>query len=1172
MNQTLPFNTMASPVDGYRLVHLEIQNFGFYHGAHSFPLSRLGSVFTGENGAGKSTAVDAFGLLLFEQPAFNSASSENRRARNVESYYLGTYGEDEDRDGSGEVSRKRKKLRDFGSPIGATAILARFSTRSGKILTLARLLHMPSPQAYNWRNIVTDIEIGIDELLPFRSVREIQRRIGQPGTLVTEKNSAYFQRIANEFGFRDRQAARPAFQMLEKAIGAKTIPSLESFAQEHIFPLGDLGEVTEAVAKSLHAVREILNELQVDREKLTHLKRITGSFDVIERNEAQYADAVELARQSKTFEHILESLRWSGILSGFHAKLGPVEKRSEEIECEVGDLRDRLPVLEAAFRAAGGDKIELLESKLATERAELSARDARRQRFSDAVKGAGIGDLPEAPDVWARLPIRLQTQVSESEKAAQETEVIRDEAIGQLHHKIREKREYEAELASIRDTGSALGRQLVAFRTALAESLGIAPADIPFLGEMWEVQEKDWEGAANRAIGEIASHILVPGRHYQDAIRLLRSRHWGTKIDIRNADERQGRGWREQHAYPNALSTKIDVKPDHPLSEAARALLNGAADYLCVETDQELARGRAITKDGAVSLGSGHARKNDTRRIDDRSSWTLGWDHQARKTAIEAEIETLDAEIKVLGERRQQANDGAQRHRDRAAAAREAARLFQPFVEMDVAGAEARVRNILDQIDKIRNGSLEQTDRELRAARAKLLELGKERDQVIASMAQIKSGLETARRSLRIAHSNAREAQIKSGTTITLRAARILTNIGLGNTKKGEALNEAHPGAGHIRPRIQVDKQPMVGLIQEDEADRLRLADRRIRENSVLALGYINDFFNRWPEELGKSLQRQIDDTLRGAAHRKAWRDRRATIEFHDIKSLEEAIARRDRTTIFAALPKVTGAQQDYHSAIMALQSGINEVLSQTIYDRSKGSYARLEIQRKTNPVIGEFQKLLRECSTDLTELTTEEVYRRAGRFVDWIETADPRQREERVSKALDMRRWYTIRLVEYRKLEPAEGGEPREEVLDILTGAASKSGGEAERLSSFFMGAGISHAFGTCDPFRTTPPLQICIIDEAFKHCTDDTAKGAMTFLERLGLQLLLASPIEKVSAFEGFADRFYVVSKQDNQSLAQPIAYRDISPEMVDAPVDMTISEPRAAEFVSHREEGGA
>ncbi len=83
----------------------------------------------------------------------------------------------------------------------------------------------------------------------------------------------------------------------------------------------------------------------------------------------------------------------------------------------------------------------------------------------------------------------------------------------------------------------------------------------------------------------------------------MRSRNWGgTKIDLRNADDRSGRKWADHHATQNALSTKIAVK-QHALSEAAECILMASGDYDCVDSNAELARRRAVTRDGTISFG-----------------------------------------------------------------------------------------------------------------------------------------------------------------------------------------------------------------------------------------------------------------------------------------------------------------------------------------------------------------------------------------------------------------------------------------------------------------------------------------------------------------------------------------------------------------------------------------
>src|SRR3546814_8230782 len=60
-----PADALQSLATGFRLDELQIQNFGTYDGPPSvLRLSRGGAIFTGRNGVGKTTAIDAFRMQL----------------------------------------------------------------------------------------------------------------------------------------------------------------------------------------------------------------------------------------------------------------------------------------------------------------------------------------------------------------------------------------------------------------------------------------------------------------------------------------------------------------------------------------------------------------------------------------------------------------------------------------------------------------------------------------------------------------------------------------------------------------------------------------------------------------------------------------------------------------------------------------------------------------------------------------------------------------------------------------------------------------------------------------------------------------------------------------------------------------------------------------------------
>jgi uncharacterized protein YPO0396 len=67
---------------GFRLDELQIQNFGTYDGPPSaIRFDRGGAIFTGRNGVGKTTAIDAFRMLIAQEPSFNDATIPESKKR-----------------------------------------------------------------------------------------------------------------------------------------------------------------------------------------------------------------------------------------------------------------------------------------------------------------------------------------------------------------------------------------------------------------------------------------------------------------------------------------------------------------------------------------------------------------------------------------------------------------------------------------------------------------------------------------------------------------------------------------------------------------------------------------------------------------------------------------------------------------------------------------------------------------------------------------------------------------------------------------------------------------------------------------------------------------------------------------------------------------------------------
>ena len=127
----------------WRLSRIEVYNWGTFNGHHAIPISRMGTLLTGESGSGKSTLLDAVTTVLTppRKRHLNAAArsgSERGEDRTIASYVRGAWGNRTS--DSGEVTSA------FLRPRGAawSGILLRFENgdASRRPVSLAALFHM----------------------------------------------------------------------------------------------------------------------------------------------------------------------------------------------------------------------------------------------------------------------------------------------------------------------------------------------------------------------------------------------------------------------------------------------------------------------------------------------------------------------------------------------------------------------------------------------------------------------------------------------------------------------------------------------------------------------------------------------------------------------------------------------------------------------------------------------------------------------------------------------------------------------------------------------------------------------------------------------------------------------------------------------------------------------
>jgi uncharacterized protein YPO0396 len=204
----------------------------------------------------------------------------------------------------------------------------------------------------------------------------------------------------------------------------------------------------------------------------------------------------------------------------------------------------------------------------------------------------------------------------------------------------------------------------------------------------------------------------------------------------------------------------------------------------------------------------------------------------------------------------------------------------------------------------------------------------------------------------------------------------------------------------------------------------------------------------------------------------------------------------------------------------------INESLAGIDYN--PGRYIRLETQSTPNTEIRDFVKELKACTDDsLTGDDSDQYSERAFLLVKAIvERFRGREGQTEVDRAwtkrvTDVRNWYV-----FSASERWRDGDVEHE---NYTGSGGKSGGQKEKLAYTILAASLAYQFKLDWGATRSRTFRFVVIDEAFGRGSDESTRFALGLFRRLGLQLLIVTPLQKIHVIEPFVA---AVGFVDNQS----------------------------------------
>jgi uncharacterized protein YPO0396 len=1082
---------MTEILSGFRLARLELYNWGtFDQRVWLLDANARNTLLTGDIGSGKSTIVDAVTTLLLpaNRISYNKAAGADTRERSLRSYVLGYY-----KSARNEVTGTTKPvaLRD-GTKY--SVILGVFSNEGyDSAVTIAQVFWLRGADAGGQPDrfyVTADKPLSVaGDFADFGSdMTALRRRLRSAGAQIYDSFPEYGKDFRRRLGIESEQA----MELFHQTVSMKSVGNLTDFVRDHMLEPFDAAKWTAGIVAHFEDLTKAHEAVQRARAQLTALEPLLAECRAHDKVATEIA---ALTAERTALRYYFADLK-AGLVDRLVADLSTERTR---LRAEMTDLATRLTDLRARERALdielaghGGNRLAEIDRLLREGEAACRDRMDKAERFGKLLAEAGLDPVETAEHFAVRRSqvaaardqakhdlADAQNRLTDAGYAAK---ALDDKAAG-----------VNAELISLREHPNNIPKRQLDLRAWMCRELQVDEQALPFAGELITVApgEADWEGAAERVLRSFALSVLVPEQHYAAVSDWIDGHHLKARVVYYRVPDPAREGHIPPPDWsPRALAGKLDIR-DTPFAPWLERELARRADFECVETMAEFRREvKAITKAGQFKGSRGRHEKDDTHRIDDRSHYVLGWSNQRKLEALLWQAESLAAQLTAV-----------HAEQDEYEKARDAAiHRGQVLVGLD------QTREFADidwQAVVNRTEELKTEKRELAAASAELARLSRE--------------LATVGEQISAAEGTHGEVQQRLGSVdneIT-RARRILDEAGVTLAEP-----DSEPARGHFEAiaGLLAQAQDAAPATAEacDKTERRAgeyvsgLIDRRTARRTTLGnkiVSLMGEFRAAYPVE-----SEELDAAVEAAD---GYRDLYQRLTDDDLPRFQQQFKTYlNQNTIrdIAGFQSQLNKQAD---VIRQRIATINESLVDVDYN--PGRYIKLEAQPSPHVDIRDFRADLRACtegavSAEASDQYSEQKFLQVSRIIERFRGRDGQTEADRkwTRFVTDVRNWFIFTASERYREDDTE--------YEHYADSAGKSGGQKEKLAYTILAASLAYQFKLEWGAVKSRTFRFAVIDEAFGRGSDESTRFALELFGRLGLQLLIVTPLQKIHVIEPY------------------------------------------------------
>lgn len=1159
--EQLPLN-----FDGFRIQRVDVYNWSsFNNNVKSVYFGGQNVLMTGDNGAGKSSIIDAITVLLYDvqKIVFNQAAGAEKGERNLASYVWGLYKNDN------SVGVKTAfGLRTENKAVLSVIMATFYNQQLNEYVVLVQALSInhnkTNPDRFYY---IGNRDFNLQQdVLPVKDVRDLGTKLKALSCERFNSFRDYSSRMQDLFGIRRTKV----LDLFYKTISMKSISNISDFVRKQMLEDFSGDDLVEDLIERFDDLTEAYDSVEKAKHQMEDLAPIVERGQKYAALNEQMSFVENCADMASPYLYRQKADLLQEQVKERDMRLKQLEQERVTIDENLARLKREINSARAELVAQGGGQQEALREKIALAEKERQRIFTNYTHHSQFMQNIGLPAV-ESEAAFNGLTKRFETMRADLQKNFESYDRNRTQAAIELEKIQEHESEISRELQSLRLRKNNIPLSHVNVRAQICDFVGCNESDLPFVGELVKLKDSEkavWERAIEKVLHNFAISMLVPEEYYAKVVNFVNTHNLGMRLVFYRIKERElqfnnslsnafgSRVSAVQQIGNNSLVRKLEYKPEPRFQSYVRQSLEKAFNYVCTESENEFRAERDALMPSGLSKKGGRNEKDD-RRHERGNDFVLGWTNEEKIVSLTNELGRVRVDMDAARNNIRTLRDSITSVQNKLNCINRLSEISN-FSQIDFKSHDVQLQKMYAELEE-----LERTSDIIAALNKRIKDFESEeslferrRSNCDNERGLLQGQLQGMQNEYQLARSNGALAD-ECSDKIKEELNRVIT--------EAQRVLHIHKLSADIIERVLVE----VNLRFDVRIKDLRKAIDEISQELInLETSFTKDY---------EVFSKNLDVRASSWVDYKTLHDK---LKADDLPKYLEAFRYKLSTETLDQFATLNAKFNSDRRAIEERINQINEIMYEVDYNPNH--YIRMVASDSKDLEIQKFRADLKACtrgsiggwdyeeqelpansqdpnssvdnqdqehaqgegSADGSQDTlsklakfdfakAEEKFNEVKALIDRFKgkvngpEIDLRWR----NKVTDVKQWFDFTASEHSREDDSQ--------VDYYEDSGGKSGGQKEKLAYTILASSLAYQYKSRQQRAQERSFRFVIIDEAFGRGSPQSVDYALTLFDKFNLQLLVATPMQKLDIIEKFVHHVAFVYRNEDTNESTVVNY---------------------------------